>query len=288
MTRWLLFCCAAAALGQSVRPADLVKLASRPPDATSNYGSGPRQFGELRLPAGKGPHPVAVVIHGGCWGEFADLGIMSNFAARLAEEGLAAWNIEYRRVHEPGGEWPATFLDTGAAIDHLRVLAKKHSLDLTRVVVTGHSAGGHLALWAAGRHRIRDGSPLRTADPLRIKAAVSIAGPPDMAAFSEYGQKVCGERHWKAMGGKPGEVPDHYRDGSPAALLPLGVPQTLLYGAKDRAIPPSLFASYTDAAKKGGQRVEVKIFEESGHFELLMPGRPEFEQTVAAIVAAAR
>ena len=137
---------------------DIASLPTISADARVAYGPDSLQFGELRLPSGHGPNPVAVVIHGGCWLSMADLHVMDRFSEALTDAGVATWNIEYRPVDNPGGGWPGTFTDVGLAVDHVRDLAREYSLDLTRVMVVGHSAGGHLALWAAARHRLPEDS----------------------------------------------------------------------------------------------------------------------------------
>ena len=273
---WAAIAATACAFAQ-VRPADIVKLPSRPADARESYGPAPQQFGELRLAKGDGPHPLAILIHGGCWAEYADFTFFSNFATRLADDGIATWNVEYRRVHEPGGGWPGTMQDTGAAVDYAAALAKRHPLDMRRVVVAGHSAGGQLALWAAGRSRIPSGSPLHISRPLAVSAAVSIAGPPDMEAMLDHGRKVCGDRHIKLFGGTPEEVGDRYKAGSPHALVPLAAKQYLIYGARDRAVPRSLFGAYETDARHGTAKPRVTEIETAGHFEMFVPGSPGAE-----------
>lgn len=125
---------------------DILKLPARAPDARIAYGSDPLQFGELRLPEGRGPFPVAIVIHGGCYQKrFADLRIMDALSTALTAEGMATWNIEYRKIDEPGGPWPGMFRDIASGVDYVRQLASKYPLDLKRVIAVGHSAGGHLA-----------------------------------------------------------------------------------------------------------------------------------------------
>src|SRR5215210_6101524 len=132
---------------QRLGPSAVDKLPSKPADAKVAYGSDPLQFGELRLPKGTGPFPVAVVIHGGCWvSEFATLQNTAAAADALRDAGVATWNIEYRRSNNPGGGWPGTFMDVAAATDYVRELARRYTLDLTRVLAIGHSAGAHLAL----------------------------------------------------------------------------------------------------------------------------------------------
>jgi acetyl esterase/lipase len=105
------------------------------------------------VPEGRGPFPVAIIIHGGCWlSRFASLTIMSPLADALAKDGIATWNLEYRRNDNPGGGWPGSFLDVAHGVDHIRELARKYPLDTTRVAITGHSAG---AIWHSGRRRGR-------------------------------------------------------------------------------------------------------------------------------------
>ena len=155
-------------------------LALPRPEPTARLAYGPQllQFGELRVPDGDGPHPVAVVIHGGCWLAEYDLGYMSALADGLTRDGVATWSIEYRRVGDDGGGWPGTFLDVAAAADSLVYLARDYDLDLDRVVAVGHSAGGHLALWLAARHRLQSDDPLRGRSPLRLSGVVALAGIP--------------------------------------------------------------------------------------------------------------
>src|SRR5688572_21602887 len=142
-----------------MRPADIGRLPMPPADHTLPYGQDANQIGELRLPAGSGPHPVIVLVHGGCWMPIAGR-YLAAMGDELKKDGIASWSIGYRRIGERGGGWPNTYLDVGRAIDRLRDIAAPYKLDLHRVVVLGHSAGGHLAMWAATRQRIDAKSPL--------------------------------------------------------------------------------------------------------------------------------
>lgn len=164
------FCCSAETplRAQYLNPSDVNALPSKPPDARIFYGRDPLQFGDLRLPKGSGPHPVAIVIHGGCWlSAMADLRNTAALADALRDNGVATWNIEYRREDSPGGGWPGTFQDVAHAADFLRQIALKYSLDLGRVVALGHSSGGHLALWLAARHRLPGDSECMQRSPWR-------------------------------------------------------------------------------------------------------------------------
>ena len=146
---------ATTAAPKLMTPADLQSLPVRPADHRLSYGDDPNQSAELRLPIGPGPHPVVVLIHGGCWkADYATLRDLAPMGDALKAVGIASWNVEYRRLGQPGSGWPGTYADIGHGIDQLRQVAPKYRLDLTRVAVVGHSAGGHLAMWAAMRQRL--------------------------------------------------------------------------------------------------------------------------------------
>jgi len=288
---WMRACCAltilltgCAAQDKPLTPDDITALPSTPANQRIAYGQAPEQFGDLRLPPGKGPFPVVVVIHGGCWGEYADASMLANLASTLTKRGVATWNLEYRRLQNPGGGWPGTFQDIAAGVDDLRAVARAYPLDLKRVVTIGHSSGGHLALWAAARRGLPASSPLYRADALPLRGVVSLGGVADLRSFVEYGRGPCGDRHIRLMGGLPADVPDRYAQGSPGELLPLGVPQRLIYGAKDKSVPHRLFVAYETAAKKKGDDVQVIILNNSAHFEMLSPQKESWPQVESAIL----
>jgi len=266
-------------------PADVRVLPATVPTLIDHYGPAARQIGELRVPAGKGPFPVAVVIHGGCWTNgFETLRGTAPIASALAARGIATWNVEYRQVGDPGGGWPGSFQDWGAATDHLRTLAARYPLDLTRTIVVGHSAGAHAALWVASRGRLPRTSAIRGADPLPVHSAVAIDGPGDLAPFVGVDAAVCGKPVIvPLMGGTPAAVPDRYREGAPARQLPLGLPQTLVASV---VLTPPLAQAYRRAAVAGGDRVTVVTTPGSDHFNVIAPGTPQWRDVEAAIVAA--
>jgi acetyl esterase/lipase len=274
-----------AAAPREMRPADVDALPATTPALVDHYGPAPRQIGELRLPAGKGPFPVAVVIHGGCWTSgFATLRGTAAIASALAARGIATWNVEYRQVGDPGGGWPGSFQDWAAATDHLRALATRYPLDLKRAIVVGHSAGAHAALWVASRARLPRASVIRGSDPLPVRAAVAIDGPGDLAPFVGMDAAVCGKPVIvPLMGGTPAAVPDRYRDGAPARQLPLGLPQTLVAST---VLTPDLAEDYRRAAVAKGDRVTVVTTPGSDHFNIIAPGQPQWRDVEAAIVAA--
>lgn len=269
-----------------LRPADINALPSKAPDAVIAYGPDSLQFGELRLPAGRGPFAVAIVIHGGCW--VHDYAAARNAAAlsdALRDAGVATWNVEYRRRDNPGGGWPGTITDIGLAADSLRGLAKRYPLDLTRVVAVGHSAGGQLALWLAARRQMPASSPLHASAPLAITGVVSLAGPGDLADFNRYGDAACGEGTIpKLLGGTPEQVPDRWHDASPVNFLPLGVPQVMLAGEADRIMPRANLDAYAAKARAAGDAVEVIVVPKAGHHEVMSPQAVTWPAIRAAVL----
>jgi len=225
------------------------------------YGPDRSQRAELRLPVTRGRHPVMVVIHGGSWNARYGKVVMRGLVGDLVRRGWAVWNIEYRRLGNGGG-WPATFEDVAAAIDHLAVLPEP--LDLERVSVLGHSAGGHLALWAAGRDRLPVGAPgyLGENPPVRLRQAIAQAGVCDLAgAYRRWRGGAAGA----LMGGGPEEVPERYAVGDPVALLPPQMPVLLVHGVLDEVVSVKLSRSYAGAAEAAGATVElVEIEGEAG------------------------
>jgi acetyl esterase/lipase len=244
------------------------------PGRSHRYGHEHRcQRAELHLPPGRGPHPVVVTIHGGSWTVGVSKPVMRGLGGDLLRRGYAVWNIEYRRMGRgQGGGWPATFADVAAAIDHLeRVDAP---LDLARVTLYGHSAGGHLALWAASRPRLPDGAP--GARPrVEAVAAVSAAGVNDLAqSYRETPGGVVG----MLMGGGPDEVPARYRVGDPIALVPLAIPVLLVHGTDDATVSVRRSRNYAQAARAAGASVElVEIPGEAGsHRSHVFPSSPSW------------
>lgn len=240
------------------------------------YGKDPLQFGELRLPRGKGPFPVAVVIHGGCWTKgYATTRSTAAIASALTARGIATWNIEYRQVGHDGGGWPGTFLDWAHATDHLRALAKRYPLDLRRVMSIGHSAGAHAALWLAARGRLPAQSELHVKDPLPLTLAVALDGPADLEPFVGLDARVCGQPVIvPLLGATPSEHPARYVEASPRRLLPLGVKQLLVSAA---LLKRRTGEQYVEAASSAGDQASLLRLE-VGHFEVIAPGTPAWER----------
>jgi acetyl esterase/lipase len=240
------------------------------------YGPASSQRADLYLPSGPGPHPVMVLIHGGSWSKRYGKIVMRGLAGDLVRRGWAVWNIEYRRLGDGGG-WPTTFEDVATAIDHLAELDEER-LDLERVTILGHSAGGHLALWAAGRSNLPAGAPgalglairetvtlngseapdssTRLDRPARIqpRRVISMAGVADLG----YAYRLWHGGAVRAlMGGSPEEVPERYAAGDPIRLLPLSIPALLVHGVLDETVSVKLSRSYVDATRAAGGEIEL-------------------------------
>lgn len=252
-------------------PASWSDLQARPPAASVGlriaYGRAPSQFGELRLPGGPGPHPVVTLLHGGCWSRGFDLRYLSPLAEAITREfEVATWNVEYRRLGEPGGGWPGTLLDAAQAIDHLRTIAPVHKLDVTRVVAVGHSSGGQLALWLASRPRLQPNSAVFRPQPLTLRGVVGLAAITDLVGFGE-GNGSCNAAVDDLMGGTPTQQLARYSQVSPRALLPLEMPQWLIQGELDAIVPVAGARAYAEAARGEGDAVELRAIPDAGHFE---------------------
>lgn len=252
--------------------AQVTALKAPPAGQRDHYGPHAQQFGELRLPAGPGPHPVVVLIHGGCWLADFSLDYFAHWADWLQARGYASWNIEYRRLGDPGGGWPGTLQDVGAAIDHLRTLAQAHPLDLNRVTLAGHSAGGHLALWAGTRTRLPAESELAVSHaPLTAQRIIGLAPIVDLASYRIGPPGSCHAAVERLMGGPPEAWPVRYDEASPAQRLPLGVPGTLIIGQADTIVPPERVRQFRDEAQNQGDEISLIELPGAGHFDTGVP-----------------
>jgi acetyl esterase/lipase len=260
---------------------DLFAMPKPAPDRTIPYGADPLQHVDLWLPAGKGPFPVVLMVHGGCWQTgIAKADIMNWIAGDLRQRGIAVWNVEYRGVDVADGGFPGTFRDVETAADLLARQGGRYHLRTSRVVAVGHSAGGHLALWLAARPGLPTDSPLRTRHPLRLVAAISLGGLPDLAAAASPPGDTCGADAVPRLVGRPAPArPDVYADTSPAVLPQPDGPVTLVNGGLDPIAPPAFAAAYTLHAP-AAQRLVVA---DQGHVELITPGTPAWTQTVPVI-----
>ncbi len=244
-----------------------------------HYGEQRDQFGDLYLPTQPGPHPLVILIHGGCWRAQYGLAPLGLLCEALRQSGLAVWSLEYRRLGNGGG-WPHTFLDVAAGADFVRSLAASFPLNLDRVVAMGHSAGGHLALWLAGRHRLPADSDLYQADPLALGGVVALAGIPDLAAATRW--QICGDAAQELVGGPREQYPKRYEQGSPVYLLPLGIPQRHFVGAHDAIVPPAYLEAQLAVAQQHDDAT-LTIIPHAGHFEVVDPQRAAWESVQTAL-----
>jgi acetyl esterase/lipase len=242
-----------AAIAASALPAmsqDILQIPPAEPGQRMAYGEDPNQFGELRLPEGKGPHAVVIFIHGGYWRAAYDLTHASHLCAAIAKAGYAVWSVEYRRVGQPGGGYPGTLDDIRAAT---LFMAQIPGLNLNRVIVAGHSAGGHLALWLASQGTIA------------LKGVAALAAVSDLRRG--YSQNLGGGAVEAFIGCSPKKCEDRYATASPIDLLPLKVPQILLHGNADDIVPFEQSQRFT----KASANARLVALGGAGHFDLIDP-----------------
>ncbi|MEW1807844.1 alpha/beta hydrolase [Pseudarthrobacter sp. NPDC080039] len=241
------------------------------------YGPDPSQWGELflpELPAGGKHQGVVVVIHGGYWRSRYGAELGEPLARDLAEHGMAAWNLEYRRAGNGGG-WPGTFQDVLAGIDRLAGLAEPHALDLGKVVALGHSAGGHLAVWAAGRDRLAglgpaEGGLLQSrGDGVRLTGVVSQSGVLNLAEAERL--NLSDGAVSNLLGGPSSEFAGRHRMADPMAALPLDVPVLAVHAREDVDVPLSMSTTYVDASRSGPMPAEL-VMVRGDHFSLIDVG----------------
>jgi acetyl esterase/lipase len=242
-----------------------------------SYGPAHAQVAEIwRPPEEDGARPVVVLIHGGFWRQVYTKRLMHPLAAAIVRHGWVAYNIEYRRVGPfGGGGWPETFADVGAAVNALSGVG---GIDRARIVICGHSAGGQLALWA--------GTTRPTLGPARsvtVRAAISLAGVVDLAAAEATG--VGGDAVAMLLGGGEAEVPERVAVTSPAALVPLGVPQLLIHGLGDTVVPPSMSERYVERALEMGDEARYVPLPGAGHRDMINPRSPAWTEAAAELGA---
>ncbi|HEY1077024.1 MAG TPA: alpha/beta hydrolase [Fontimonas sp.] len=249
---------------------DVTDLPEPPPLPALPYGSDPQQFGELRVPPGvDGPFPVLILIHGDCWKTDEGMAYMRPLAHALANLGVATWNIEYRRPTS-GADWSTAYSDVALATDFLRTLAVAHSLDLKRVVSSGHAVGGQLAMWLATRPKLAKADPLYEVKPLPMQGVIGLAAVTRLPAAGD-------------ASGCPGIPADAKL---PALRFPLGVPQWFVHGAQDALTPSDVVLKYAESARKKGDKVTLGITTNAGHFEPVAPTSSTWTALQQAVIAA--
>jgi acetyl esterase/lipase len=240
------------------------------PDHTIAYGQDTDQIGELRLPDQPGPHPVVVLIHGGCWLPEFDRMHIRPLAEAVTAMGLATWTIEYRRPDEAEDGWPATFEDAASALDILRTLAGPHYLDMGQITVMGHSAGGQLALWLAARTSFNASHRLFSSNPLSVQRVVALAPIADMEAYADQ-EGSCPDGARRVMGGDAQRHPDRYRAVSPLHNLVIGIPVDIVHAVEDSIVPIDQSETYVNrVVEEGGQAALHRLPPPARHFDVLL------------------
>ena len=250
---------------------DILRVPPPPADQRVTYGADANQFVDVRLPRGAGPHPVLLNLHGGYWRAKYDLRYAGHLCEALRATGVATFNVEYRRVGNDGGGWPGTFEDIRSAYDFVRQKYSQFHLDVKRLAVMGHSAGGQLALCLA-------------AHETSLGAAISLAGVVDLkGAFARH---LSNDAVVEFLGGTPSEVPEHYREADPMDLSLAHTRQWLLHGADDDTVPVEFSRHYAALKKKKGERVELVEVAGAGHFDFIDPRSEGFKKVKRAVDAA--
>ncbi len=275
---------ASLAAAAPMKLADYLALTGPAPTAKLAYGSAPSQYAELFRPAGAGPFPVVVLVHGGCWTiKFGGIGQMRNLAGALAAQGIAVWNVEYRRVDEDGGGYPGTYQDMHAALELLERSAPANQLDLSRIVAVGHSAGGQLVQWIAGRAKIPASSPLHRAHPLPVREIISLGGLADLRNERALIQSSCG-RDTADLAGLPGPArPDVFADTNAAELIPNGSHTVLITGELDTVSPPRAARDYAARARAAVDTADVIVLPGASHYDEVAASSPSFKLVLPAI-----
>ena len=250
---------------------DILSLAPPKADARVAYGNDSNQFVDLRLPKGKGLHPLALNIHGGFWRAKYDLGHAGHLCAALTAKGVATANVEYRRVGNSGGGWPGTFSDIRAAYQFLLQSGRKYEFDISRVAVMGHSAGGQLALCLAAH------------EP-GVKTVISLAGVVDLRRA--YALHLSNDAVVEFLGGTPVEVADHYREADPMNLA-IKARQRLIHGSADDIVPFSFSSDYAGAKQKMKEDACLVEIAGAGHFDLIDPRAGAWKEVERVVMEAA-
>ncbi|MGM0834701.1 MAG: alpha/beta hydrolase family protein [Bacillota bacterium] len=248
------------------------------------YGEHHSQFGILRVPDNSDSCPVIVLIHGGFWQARYNLEENNPIAADLTKKGFVTWNIEYRRVGEDRGGWTSTFNDVIDAINHLSKIAESYPIDLSKVIVIGHSAGGHLALWLGSR--IKSGAIEGPFNELlvSVQKVISLAGVTDLVKMWEIHEQKKMKSHVAALlDGSPEEVSVRYKMTSPVELLPIKIEQVLIHGELDRHVPADLSKDYYKFAVEKGENVKLVILPYIEHFKIIDPTSSAWSSVVDSI-----
>jgi acetyl esterase/lipase len=263
-------------------PDDVLTRPAPLPDHEIRYGTGPENVADVRLPAVTSrPAPLVIFLHGGFWRAAYDRSHTGPMATVLAAAGYAVCVPEFRRTGQAGGGWPGTFEDVAAAVDRspalVRTAAGPGVVADEPALLAGHSAGGHLALWAAGRHLLGPDSGWHA--DTRARGVVVLAGVSGLADC--YDQRLGNGAAADLMGGGPARFPQRYRVADPAGLLPLGCPVRLVHGSLDDVVPPAMSRGYAALGRAAGDDTAVAELPGASHLDVIDPLSPAWAQVLA-------
>jgi acetyl esterase/lipase len=264
---------------------DLLSRDRPSPTTSVQIGEGSTDIVDLWLPEAPGPHPVVLMVHGGCWQKaIADRTLMNYAAEDLRQRGLAVWNIEYRGVDQEGGGYPGTYEDVARAAEALRFHADEFDLDLSRVAGIGHSAGGHLVTWLAARPALAETSPLHSVDPLPLIGVINSGGLADLELSEKVTQYDCLGAVINDLTGAPSESRENvFSDTSPAEMLPMAAEFVSVSGAMDRISPPGLADEIAAKDVVAGGSGRAIIVPGQNHVDLVAPGTAAWEVQAALL-----
>ncbi len=253
---------------------------ARPADRSLRYGQGAEHVAELWRPPDGSPRATVVVLHGGFWRADYGLDHIRPLCAALADSGYLSLALEYHRVGHREGGWPGTFHDIAAGLDTLPRLTDEPVVG-ERTVLLGHSAGGHLALWASMRHRLPGNAPGGAPEAPAPRGVVSLAGICDLAAAARLRLGDGAVEH--LLGGPATRVRDRYRLADPSRLLPMGRRCVLVHGTADDRVPDTLSRRFHALAEAGGDDVRWMPVRGAGHFDLIDPLAPAWHTVIGAV-----
>ncbi len=266
---------------------DYLALHGPAPTERIAYGTAPQQVVESFEPAGAGPFPVVVLIHGGCFlNAYEGMPQLRGMAGALAAKGIAVFSVDYRGLDTPGGGYPGTFLDIRAALDLIQAQAAQRHLDTHRLAIVGHSAGGVLGLWAAGRARLPTTSPLHEPHPLAIPHVVALGAAGDVRALGQLWKTRCTLDGDQLTGPPTPARPDVYADTSPIALTPNGSDTLFINGDHDTILTPRESADYAAQVRERGDAADTLVLPDASHFDEVAVTSASWPRVEAAILKA--